>query len=215
MQSGLRVGVELLRSTGHTEQSLGMSWFVLICPCIISVSPSWADQPNEALPMRQTAARPQLLTVAQAASLLNVSEKTIRRWVTDGKVPYVKLPSGGVRIRRARCSRRLRARTTSRPRSPRSMHGLRTSPKTTCAPPSSSGRLRAGLSRRAPAPRPRRTNRVDATCPPRSNPASESVYAPRFRSKFRIAAKVIRLCKTVRVVFKNNSNGGVAWRHPM
>ena len=48
--------------------------------------------------MRQTAARPQLLTVAQAASLLNVSEKTVRRWVSDGKVPYVKLPSGGVRI---------------------------------------------------------------------------------------------------------------------
>jgi len=48
--------------------------------------------------MRQTAARPQLLTVAQAASLLNVSEKTVRRWVSDGKVPYVKLPSGGARI---------------------------------------------------------------------------------------------------------------------
>jgi excisionase family DNA binding protein len=48
--------------------------------------------------MRQTAARPQLLTVAQAAALLNVSEKTIRRWVTGGKIPYVKLPSDGVRI---------------------------------------------------------------------------------------------------------------------
>jgi excisionase family DNA binding protein len=48
--------------------------------------------------MRQTAARPQLLTVAQAASLLNVSDKTIRRWLADGKVAYVKLPSGAVRI---------------------------------------------------------------------------------------------------------------------
>ncbi len=48
--------------------------------------------------MRQTAARPHLLTVAQAASLLNVSEKTIRRWITAEKVPYVKLPSGGLRI---------------------------------------------------------------------------------------------------------------------
>lgn len=48
--------------------------------------------------MRQTAARPQLLTVAQAASLLNVSEKTIRRWVADDKVPYVKLPAGSLRI---------------------------------------------------------------------------------------------------------------------
>lgn len=48
--------------------------------------------------MHQTTARPQLLTVAQAASLLNVSEKTICRWVADGKVPSVKLPSGGVCI---------------------------------------------------------------------------------------------------------------------
>lgn len=48
--------------------------------------------------MRQTAARPQLLTVAQAASLLNVSDKTVRRWVSAEKVPYVKLPSGGLRI---------------------------------------------------------------------------------------------------------------------
>jgi excisionase family DNA binding protein len=48
--------------------------------------------------MRQTAARPQLLTVAQAASLLNVSEKTVRRWVADDKVPCVKLPSGRIRI---------------------------------------------------------------------------------------------------------------------
>jgi excisionase family DNA binding protein len=48
--------------------------------------------------MHQTAARPQLLTVAQAASLLNVSEEAIRRWVADGKVPSVKLPSGGLCI---------------------------------------------------------------------------------------------------------------------
>jgi excisionase family DNA binding protein len=48
--------------------------------------------------MRQTASRPQLLTVAQAASLLNVSEKTIRRWVDDEKVPHVRLPSNQIRI---------------------------------------------------------------------------------------------------------------------
>jgi excisionase family DNA binding protein len=48
--------------------------------------------------MRQTASRPQLLTVAQAASLLNVSEKTIRRWVDDEKIPYLRLPSRQIRI---------------------------------------------------------------------------------------------------------------------
>jgi excisionase family DNA binding protein len=48
--------------------------------------------------MRQIASRPQLLTVAQAASLLNVSERTIRRWVADDKVPYARLPGGQIRI---------------------------------------------------------------------------------------------------------------------
>ncbi len=48
--------------------------------------------------MDRTASRPPLLTVFQAASLLNVSERTIRRWVAADKVPYVKLPEGAVRI---------------------------------------------------------------------------------------------------------------------
>ena len=45
-----------------------------------------------------TAAPPQLLTVAQAASLLNVSDRTIRRWIEGEKIPYLELPSGGYRI---------------------------------------------------------------------------------------------------------------------
>lgn len=45
-----------------------------------------------------TAAPPQLLTVAQAANLLNVSDRTIRRWIEAEKIPYLELPSGGYRI---------------------------------------------------------------------------------------------------------------------
>jgi excisionase family DNA binding protein len=48
--------------------------------------------------MPQTAAVPKLLTVAQAASLLAVSEKTVRRWIDDERIPYLKLPGGGYRI---------------------------------------------------------------------------------------------------------------------
>lgn len=47
---------------------------------------------------KSTATRPQLLTLSQAASLLHVSERTIRRWVDAEKVPYLKLPSGQYRL---------------------------------------------------------------------------------------------------------------------
>jgi excisionase family DNA binding protein len=48
--------------------------------------------------MPQTAALPKLLTVAQAASLLAVSEKTVRRWIDNERIPYLRLPGGGYRI---------------------------------------------------------------------------------------------------------------------
>jgi excisionase family DNA binding protein len=48
--------------------------------------------------MALTAAQPQLLTVAQAASLLSVSDRTIRRWIEAERIPYLELPSGGYRI---------------------------------------------------------------------------------------------------------------------
>lgn len=48
--------------------------------------------------MATTAARPQLLTVSEAAALLNVNERTIRRWIDAETVPYLKLPSGSYRI---------------------------------------------------------------------------------------------------------------------
>jgi excisionase family DNA binding protein len=48
--------------------------------------------------MPHTAAAPRLINVAQAASLLAVSEKTIRRWIDAERIPYLRLPSGGYRI---------------------------------------------------------------------------------------------------------------------
>lgn len=45
-----------------------------------------------------TAAKPQLLTVAQAAALLNVSDRTVRRWIEAEKIPFLELPSGAYRI---------------------------------------------------------------------------------------------------------------------
>jgi excisionase family DNA binding protein len=40
----------------------------------------------------------QFLSVARAASLRNVSEPTIRRWVETDKIPFPRLPSGAYRI---------------------------------------------------------------------------------------------------------------------
>lgn len=48
--------------------------------------------------MPAVAARPILLTVAQAASLLRVSERTIRRWIEAERIPFLKLPGGSYRI---------------------------------------------------------------------------------------------------------------------
>jgi excisionase family DNA binding protein len=39
-----------------------------------------------------------VLSVARAASLLNVSEQTIRRWIETDKIPFLRLPSGAYRI---------------------------------------------------------------------------------------------------------------------
>ena len=48
--------------------------------------------------MATTAARPQLLTVSEAATLLSVSERTIRRWIDAESIPYLELPGGSYRI---------------------------------------------------------------------------------------------------------------------
>lgn len=51
--------------------------------------------------MALTTSRLHLLTVAEAAALLNVSDRTMRRWIEAEKVPYLKLPGGGYRIPQA------------------------------------------------------------------------------------------------------------------
>jgi excisionase family DNA binding protein len=48
--------------------------------------------------MAIAAAEPQLLTVREAAVLLNVDERTIRRWIDSESIPYTKRPGGFYRI---------------------------------------------------------------------------------------------------------------------
>jgi len=48
--------------------------------------------------MPAVASRPLLLTVTQAASLLSVSDRTIRRWIKAERIPFLTLPSGEYRI---------------------------------------------------------------------------------------------------------------------
>ncbi len=48
--------------------------------------------------MPAVAVRPLLLTVSQAASLLRVSDRTIRRWIKAEQIPFLRLPSGEYRI---------------------------------------------------------------------------------------------------------------------
>jgi excisionase family DNA binding protein len=40
---------------------------------------------------------PRLLTTAQAAAMLNVSQRTINNWIHSESIPYVELPSSGTR----------------------------------------------------------------------------------------------------------------------
>lgn len=46
-----------------------------------------------------------LVTIPKAAEALALHQATLRRWIKDGLVPYVRLPSGRVRLRRDDLSR--------------------------------------------------------------------------------------------------------------
>lgn len=43
---------------------------------------------------------PEHLTTGAAAAVLGVSDETLRRWVEQGKVRHLRLPSGRLRFRR-------------------------------------------------------------------------------------------------------------------
>ena len=43
---------------------------------------------------------PELLTTAEVARMLRVAQSTVQRWVQLGQLSAIRLPSGGIRIRR-------------------------------------------------------------------------------------------------------------------
>lgn len=43
---------------------------------------------------------PELLTVPEVAAAARVTDETIHRWAREGKLPFVRLPSGIKRFRR-------------------------------------------------------------------------------------------------------------------
>ena len=40
----------------------------------------------------------ELVSVKTLAALIDVRERTIRDWMLDGKIPYIKLPTGAIRF---------------------------------------------------------------------------------------------------------------------
>jgi excisionase family DNA binding protein len=60
-----------------------------------------------------------MMTEKEAAALLRIGERTIRRWRADGDVPYYRLPGGSIRYSRESLHRWL-YRNCPRPRNPES-----------------------------------------------------------------------------------------------
>jgi excisionase family DNA binding protein len=62
------------------------------CLQVVTTSAAFASSPENtsSSPIYPTAPEP-LLTVSEAARLLAVSDKTIRRWITAGRLPAVRL----------------------------------------------------------------------------------------------------------------------------
>ena len=48
--------------------------------------------------LRMEAEARELVRIHTLAVMIDVKEKTIRDWMLDGKIPYVKMPTGAVRF---------------------------------------------------------------------------------------------------------------------
>jgi excisionase family DNA binding protein len=61
----------------------------------------------------------EFLTVAEVAEILKLNQQTVRNWITDGKLPAVRVGQRRVRIRRADFERLLARAPAPRPSPPR------------------------------------------------------------------------------------------------
>lgn len=52
-----------------------------------------------------------LLTVAEVAQMMQVGANTVYRWIAGNKIPYTKLPGGGVRFDQEKLNNWLKNRT--------------------------------------------------------------------------------------------------------
>lgn len=71
------------------------------------------DGARERLRARQPPGEARLLTARTVAERLEVSAETILRWVRQGKLPAIRLPSGAIRIPEPQLEEWLAARGTS------------------------------------------------------------------------------------------------------
>jgi excisionase family DNA binding protein len=67
----------------------------------------------------------EFLTVAEVAEILKLNQQTVRNWITDGKLPAVRVGQRRVRIRRADFERLLGRGYGSKPEAPAKQLGRR------------------------------------------------------------------------------------------
>jgi excisionase family DNA binding protein len=57
---------------------------------------------------------PSILTVPEVADIFRVSRKTVFGWLSDGKLPHIRTPGRGIRIKREHIEALLNAGETAR-----------------------------------------------------------------------------------------------------